>query len=234
QLEVHSLCRSRAGAAAPLVVYFFVYEGSRSSGYLTQLRKEKEAFEFLIRERSVAVVTKRAVVKGDLAPVEELAGPDDGIAAAPAEQHQLPCLLHRRGITILPVTIDVGDYVLLTPDICVERKSVVNMTQHYRSPVLLIEFDAERTGFAHLPRPGRHELGTELLGHDLPPEPAHPALPPAAHPVEPAPHASAELFHDSSGAARSRSCSCCPQSRPPPPATSTTTSTTARLLRRLR
>ncbi|PAA93090.1 hypothetical protein BOX15_Mlig023716g3, partial [Macrostomum lignano] len=261
QLEVHSLCRSRAGAAAPLVVYFFVYEGSvEEQRYLTQLRKEKEAFEFLIRERSVAVVTSEPVVKGDLAPVEELAGPDDGIAAAAAEQHQvivdvrefrseLPCLLHRRGITILPVTIDVGDYVL-TPDICVERKSVsdligslnsgrlynqvVNMTQHYRSPVLLIEFDAERTGFALYH--GRAAMSSELNSSDTISRLSLLTLhfPSCASCGAPRPTPAPSCSTTSSGAARSRSCSCCPQSRPPPPATSTTTSTTARLLRRLR
>uniref|UniRef100_A0A1I8JLS6 ERCC4 domain-containing protein n=1 Tax=Macrostomum lignano TaxID=282301 RepID=A0A1I8JLS6_9PLAT len=212
------------------VVYFFVYEGSvEEQRYLTQLRKEKEAFEFLIRERSVAVVTSEPVVKGDLAPVEELAGPDDGIARGrrraasgegwmpgdlkppplPAQvivdvrefRSELPCLLHRRGITILPVTIDVGDYVL-TPDICVERKSVSDLIGSLNSGRLY-----NQSGAAHrirrrahrlrpLPRPGRHELGTELLGHDLPPEPAHPALPQLRILWSPAPHASAELFHD--------------------------------------
>lgn len=69
---------------------------------------------------------------------------------------ELPSLLHRRGLDIEPVTLEVGDYIL-TPDICVERKSVsdligslqsgrlytqcLSMTRYYRKPVLLIEFD---------------------------------------------------------------------------------------------
>jgi len=68
----------------------------------------------------------------------------------------LPSLLHRRGIDILPITIEVGDYIL-TPDICVERKSIsdligslnngrlynqaTEMCRHYAKPILLIEFD---------------------------------------------------------------------------------------------
>uniref|UniRef100_A0A1I8F4E2 Reverse transcriptase domain-containing protein n=1 Tax=Macrostomum lignano TaxID=282301 RepID=A0A1I8F4E2_9PLAT len=91
QLEVHSLCRSRAGALPPSGVTFFVYEGSvEEQRYLTQLRKGEGGLRvFSFVSASVAVVTSEPVVKGDLAPVEELAGPDDGIAAAAAEQHQL-------------------------------------------------------------------------------------------------------------------------------------------------
>lgn len=90
----------------------------------------------------------------------------------------LPCLIHRRGIEVVPVTITVctliyncivcnrvsfhiqiGDYIL-TPEICVERKSIsdligslqsgrlynqcVQMTRHYKKPILLIEFDQNK------------------------------------------------------------------------------------------
>ncbi|CAG5123190.1 unnamed protein product [Candidula unifasciata] len=72
---------------------------------------------------------------------------------------ELPSLIHRRGIEIEPVTIEVGDYIL-TPDICVERKSVsdligslnngrlyqqaLSMCRFYKRPVLLIEFDVNK------------------------------------------------------------------------------------------
>lgn len=72
----------------------------------------------------------------------------------------LPFLLHRRGIEITPLTLEVGDYIL-TPDVCVERKSVSDligslnsgrlfnqataMTRHYKKPVLLIEFDENKS-----------------------------------------------------------------------------------------
>jgi len=68
----------------------------------------------------------------------------------------LPTVLHSRGYDIHPVTLSVGDY-LLTPTLCVERKSVVDLIQslgtghlyqqteslcrQYQNPVLLIEFD---------------------------------------------------------------------------------------------
>ena len=85
----------------------------------------------------------------------------------------LPSLLHSRGLTIVPVTLEVGDYVL-SPHICVERKSLSDlfasflsgrllkqmevMCRHYKAPVLLIEFDRKRP-FALL---SKGELGSEI------------------------------------------------------------------------
>lgn len=72
----------------------------------------------------------------------------------------LPSLLHGRSMVVVPCQLTVGDYVL-TPDICVERKSVRDlisslkngrlynqaekMLQHYKSPLLLIEFDQNKS-----------------------------------------------------------------------------------------
>jgi len=69
---------------------------------------------------------------------------------------ELPSLIHKRGIDLEPLTLDVGDYIL-TPDICVERKSISDligslnsgrlykqaeaMGRHYKKPVLLIEHE---------------------------------------------------------------------------------------------
>ena len=72
---------------------------------------------------------------------------------------ELPSILHKRGFRIEPVTLEVGDYVL-TPNLCVERKSLndlieslsngrlynqVNaMSRSYKTPILLIEFDQNK------------------------------------------------------------------------------------------
>ncbi|EPS36933.1 hypothetical protein H072_9480 [Dactylellina haptotyla CBS 200.50] len=72
----------------------------------------------------------------------------------------LPSLLHGKNITIVPCTLTVGDYIL-TPNICVERKSIKDlissfkdgrlysqaeaMTNGYQDPVLLIEFDQDKS-----------------------------------------------------------------------------------------
>lgn len=39
---------------------------------------------------------------------------------------ELPSLIHKRGVEIEPVTLEVGDYIL-TPEICVERKSISDL-----------------------------------------------------------------------------------------------------------
>lgn len=72
----------------------------------------------------------------------------------------LPSLLHGRSMVIIPCMLTVGDYVL-SPTICIERKSVRDlissfkngrlftqaetMLQHYKHPMLLIEFDQAKS-----------------------------------------------------------------------------------------
>ena len=72
----------------------------------------------------------------------------------------LPSLLHGRSMQVIPCMLTVGDYVI-TPHICIERKSVRDlissfkngrlftqaetMLQHYKNPMLLIEFDQNKS-----------------------------------------------------------------------------------------
>lgn len=72
----------------------------------------------------------------------------------------LPSLLDGRSMKVVPCQLVVGDYIL-TPDICVERKSVRDlisslkngrlynqtetMLQHYNTPILLIEFEQNKS-----------------------------------------------------------------------------------------
>ncbi|BFY99533.1 hypothetical protein BsWGS_02573 [Bradybaena similaris] len=173
QLEVYKA--SRPGQ--PLRVYFLMYKGSvEEQRYLTTLRKEKEAFEYLIREKATMVVSEEQDGKTDDDPnlargLAQTAASSSrhGGAESVAKQRvivdmrefrsELPSLIHRRGIEIEPVTLEVGDYIL-TPDICVERKSVsdligslnngrlyqqaLSMSRFYKRPVLLVEFDASK------------------------------------------------------------------------------------------
>jgi DNA excision repair protein ERCC-4 len=44
----------------------------------------------------------------------------------------LPSLLHKRGMDIEAITLEVGDYIL-TPDICVERKSISDLIGSFAS-----------------------------------------------------------------------------------------------------
>ena len=71
----------------------------------------------------------------------------------------LPLLIHEFGMKIMPLTLEVGDYIL-SPKMCVERKSIPDligslnsgrlytqaeqMTRYYECPILLIEFDPSK------------------------------------------------------------------------------------------
>lgn len=173
EIEMYQATRAKE----VLRVYFLVYEDSiDEQRYLTALRREKDAFEFLIREKSIMVVPDEQDGKGEFHPdlTDDFGSSNEPISsrkaggAAPATapsrkvivdlrefRSDLPSLIHRRGISVQPVTIEVGDYIL-TPDICVERKSLndlvgslnsgrlynqaQSMSRYYKRPVLLIEF----------------------------------------------------------------------------------------------
>ncbi|XP_014681675.1 PREDICTED: DNA repair endonuclease XPF-like [Priapulus caudatus] len=179
QLEVYKAARPNMA----LRVYFMMYADSTDEQrYLTMLRKEKEAFEFLIREKASMVIPEEYDGKSSNNPILErgvksanqtVSTRKGGASQQPVEsdvrqkilvdmrefRSELPSLLHRRDIDIVPLTIEVGDYIL-TPEVCVERKSVSDligslnngrlynqclaMSRHYKRPVLLIEFDQNK------------------------------------------------------------------------------------------
>ncbi|KAM9724847.1 DNA repair endonuclease XPF isoform 2-T2 [Dama dama] len=195
QLEIYRA--SRPGK--PLRVYFLIYGGStEEQRYLTALRKEKEAFEKLIREKASMVIpeeregrdeTNLDLVRGCVsasAPTDtrkaggqEQNGTQQSIVVDMREfRSELPSLIHRRGIDIEPVTLEVGDYIL-TPEMCVERKSIsdligslnngrlysqcISMSRYYKRPVLLIEFDPTKP-FSLM---SRGALYQEISGNDV-------------------------------------------------------------------
>ncbi|CAI8009793.1 DNA repair endonuclease XPF [Geodia barretti] len=150
-------------------VYFLLYDISvEEQRYLTALRREKEAFQQLIRERAQMVLPVDQGVGGakdftDHTHSRRAGGQssEEKVIVDMREfRSSLPSLLHKRGINILPLTLEVGDYVL-TPDVCVERKSVSDLisslnsgrlysqatalTRHYPRPLLLIEFPHDKS-----------------------------------------------------------------------------------------
>lgn len=90
----------------------------------------------------------------------------------------LPAVLHAKGLHVIPLTLEVGDYVL-SPEVCVERKSLTDlrgslisgrlyqqaeaMCRHYRTAVLLIEFEGDRA-FAFQ---GIGELGDDIQSNAM-------------------------------------------------------------------
>ncbi|XP_056285706.1 DNA repair endonuclease XPF isoform X1 [Pseudoliparis swirei] len=226
QLEIYKACRP----GKTLRVYFLVYGGStEEQKYLTALAKEKKAFEHLIREKATMVIPEEREGRGDtnldlarnLEPAnattntrkaggqEQPKEPSRVIVDMREFRSELPSLLHRRGLDIEPVTLDVGDYIL-TPDTCVERKSVsdligslqsgrlytqcLSMTRYYKKPVLLIEFDPAKP-FSLMARSDfRHEISSTDVSSKLTLLTLH--FPRLRILWCPSPHATAELFLD--------------------------------------
>ncbi|XP_039287620.1 DNA repair endonuclease XPF [Nilaparvata lugens] len=143
-------CFQAADTVYQITVYFLIHgESVEEQAYLTSLRREKEAFEFLIKEKSSMVV--HADQDGKSEDCAEL-NRDMGVSASATNsantrkggatvqptvmpkvivdirefRSELPTLLHRRGINIEPISLLVGDYIL-SPEMCVERKSISDL-----------------------------------------------------------------------------------------------------------
>nr|CAD7202391.1 unnamed protein product [Timema douglasi] len=181
-------------------VFFLMYGGSvEEQAYLTSLRREKEAFDYLIKQKASMVVPEDqdglsedcSELSRDASKPDMAAGSNTRKGGHPARpqtttvivdmrefRSELPALIHKRGIEIEPVTLQVGDYIL-TPEICVERKSVSDligslnsgrlynqalaMTRYYAKPMLLIEFDQNKP-FA---LQGRFYVSNDVSSNDV-------------------------------------------------------------------
>ncbi|CAE6488441.1 unnamed protein product [Rhizoctonia solani] len=158
-------------------VYFMTYSKTvEEHKFLAGQRREKGAFESLIKEKGSMVLTIEDPRRG-YNPTDSvirtissrIAG--GGIREINAEpprvvvdmrefRSTLPSILHLSQIQVVPATLTVGDYIL-TPEIVVERKSVPDlvssftsgrlytqcemMTAYYKQPVLLIEFEENKS-----------------------------------------------------------------------------------------
>ncbi|XP_060207457.1 DNA repair endonuclease UVH1 [Lycium barbarum] len=162
-------------------VYFLFYEESTEvQKFEASVRRENGAFESLIRQKSLMMIPvdqdgrclgldssnePQSVISQN--QITRKAG---GRREAEREMQvivdmrefmsTLPNVLHQKGMRIIPVTLEVGDYIL-SPLICVERKSIQDlfgsfasgrlyhqvemMSRYYRIPVLLIEFSQDKS-----------------------------------------------------------------------------------------
>jgi DNA excision repair protein ERCC-4 len=152
--------------------------------FLTSLKREKKAFEMLIETKRTMVVPEyqdgKSEVLDHFSEINEKDVDESTSARQAGGQHpikivknekpciivdsrefrsDLPCLIHKRGLDIVPAMISIGDYIL-TPEICVERKSISDligsfqsgrlynqvqqMVRFYKKALLLIEFDQNR------------------------------------------------------------------------------------------
>ncbi|CAZ86654.1 unnamed protein product [Tuber melanosporum] len=159
-------------------VYFLYYGKSvEEQRYLSAVRREKDSFTKLVHEKGSMSVTLTLDAKAIEDPQEaflrtvntRIAGggritatavPPRVIVDIREFRSSLPSLLHGRNVEVVPCTLTVGDYIL-SPDICVERKSVKdlissfkdgrlytqceNMLLYYKNPMVLIEFDQNKS-----------------------------------------------------------------------------------------
>uniref|UniRef100_A0A7N0VF28 ERCC4 domain-containing protein n=1 Tax=Kalanchoe fedtschenkoi TaxID=63787 RepID=A0A7N0VF28_KALFE len=162
-------------------VYFLFYEDSTEvQKFEASIRRENSAFESLIRQKSIMMIPidqeeqclglNSAVDPLGLSLQNSVTRKAGGRKDAEKEMQvivdmrefmsSLPNVLHQKGMRIIPVTLEVGDYIL-SPLICVERKSIQDlfmsfasgrlyhqaemMTRYYRIPVLLIEFSQDKS-----------------------------------------------------------------------------------------
>ncbi|CAF2914166.1 unnamed protein product [Rotaria sp. Silwood2] len=243
QLEVFKATNSEH----PLRIYFLLYGKSiEEQRYLLSVKKEKEAFENLIREKASMVIPEERegrdehnpllsrdptpanqqaygtgaastidqsdTRRGGLFPMTTISNIRPKVIVDMREfRSELPSLIWKRGIDIEPVTLEVGDYIL-TPEICIERKSVsdlvgslnngrlyqqaLQMTRFYKKAMLLIEFDQKQA--FHLANKQRYNSSSEFSSHDITSKLALLTMhfPKLRILWCPSPHASAELFED--------------------------------------
>ncbi|KAJ7458574.1 hypothetical protein FB451DRAFT_1273486 [Mycena latifolia] len=155
-------------------VYHMLYGNScEEHKYLAGIRKEKDSFQRLIKERGsmlLPIFEDRGDGRGEAlikTISTRIAGGRRKLSKASSQiivdmrefRSTLPSLLHAANVLVIPTTLTVGDYIL-TPDICVERKSLPDlissfnsgrlytqcelMSVHYKHPVLLIEFEEDK------------------------------------------------------------------------------------------
>ncbi|KAL5750805.1 hypothetical protein ACOSP7_025408 [Xanthoceras sorbifolium] len=164
-----------------LKVYFLFYEEStEGQKFEASIRRENGAFESLIRQKSLMMIpvdqdghclglnssTEAHATSSQNAVTRKAGGRKDVekemqvIVDMREFMSSLPNVLHLKGMRIIPVVLEVGDYIL-SPLICIERKSihdlfssftsgrlyhqVETMVRYYRIPVLLIEFSPDKS-----------------------------------------------------------------------------------------
>lgn len=200
----------------PKVFFMYYGESVEEQSHLTAIKREKDAFTKLIKEN--ANLAHHYETAEDLFHFKNLAerkiklarlnkrntrnaGGQKGFQTYTQDivivdtrefNASLPGLLFRYGIRVVPCMLSVGDYVI-TPDICIERKSVSDligslqnnrlvtqcrkMVQFYKYPTLLIEFDqsqsfslepfSERRTYKRQTNSSAHPISNKLSQYEI-------------------------------------------------------------------
>lgn len=129
---------------------FFMYYGTsvEEQTHLMQIKKEKQAFTKLIKEKAALgkhfaaetdnwkfCLKKPQVVNTRIAGGANFRTEADEMRVVVDTREfasSLPNLLYRVGIKVIPCMITVGDYIL-SPKICVERKAIPDLIASFKS-----------------------------------------------------------------------------------------------------
>lgn len=179
-LEMHAAAERRH------MQVFSLYhrDSAEEQAALLAIRREKNAFETLIKAKAELVIPEMGPADDEAAQVQRGASSTGSQRTIVVDMRELraalPFVLHRTGaFRLVPETIAVGDY-LLTPDCAVERKSIPDLVQSlasgrlftqveamcrsYKQPMLLIEFDDSKRSFSLL---GLGDLRADIGSNDL-------------------------------------------------------------------
>lgn len=151
---------------ADVRVYFLMYaESVEEQRYLSHLRREKESFERLIREKAMMALPLQADGIAAEQSADErllrtinsrLAGGQQSATSEPPRvivdmrefRSSLPSMLHGAGMQVIPCTLQVGDYIL-TSSMCVERKSLSDLVQSFNSGRLYTQCELMSVHYQH-------------------------------------------------------------------------------------
>lgn len=186
-------------ASIKLQVYLLRYEPSpEMDKFHAMLARERTAFEELIKSKGAMAKQISKEIEPVYRPIERadnsvsanaitrkaggralLDKPDKVRVIVDVREFMspLPAVLHAQGYNVVPVTLEVGDYIL-SPEICVERKTIPDlrgslasgrlfqqaeaMCKHYQIAILLIEFDGDKAFALQSPS----EMGEDIQsGH---------------------------------------------------------------------
>ncbi|CAK7893180.1 DNA repair protein Rad1p [[Candida] anglica] len=134
---------------SPAKAYFMYYGNSvEEQKHLLRIKKEKEAFTRLIREKASLSkhfetiddnnkfqIRRQEVANTRIAGGSNFRDPNDELRVVVDVREfrsALPNLLYRIGVKVVPCMITVGDYII-SPKICIERKAIPDLIQSFKS-----------------------------------------------------------------------------------------------------
>lgn len=139
----------------PARTYFMYYGTSvEEQSHLLRIKKEKDAFTKLIREKASLSKNFKAETDNWRFQIQKLkvvntriaggsnfrTGDEEMMVIVDVREFRssLPNLLYRVGIKVVPCMITVGDYII-SPKICVERKAIPDLISSFKSGRLYVQ-----------------------------------------------------------------------------------------------